>query len=69
VVLPQTILGQISIEPWTDQPPPREKREKNKLNNKEAAEKKKKRHVAKRAGHPELQSGRGAIPHGTVNKL
>jgi hypothetical protein len=27
VVLPQTILGQIRIAPWTDRPPPREKRE------------------------------------------
>jgi hypothetical protein len=27
VVLPQTSLGQSSIAPWTDQPPPGEKRE------------------------------------------
>jgi hypothetical protein len=27
VVLPQTSLGQISIVPWTDRPPPGEKRE------------------------------------------
>jgi hypothetical protein len=33
MVLPQTTLGQISIAPWMDQPPPREKRKKN-LNNK-----------------------------------
>jgi hypothetical protein len=33
-VLPQTTLGQISIAPWTDRPPPREKRKK-KLNNKQ----------------------------------
>jgi hypothetical protein len=28
VVLLQTTLDQISIAPWTDQPPPREKRKK-----------------------------------------
>jgi hypothetical protein len=53
VVTPKTTLGQNSIAPWTDSPPPREKREKNKLNNKQAAEKK--RHVAKRAEWPEFQ--------------
>jgi hypothetical protein len=38
-VLPQTNLGQTSIAPWTDWPPPREKREKNKLNNKQQQKK------------------------------
>jgi hypothetical protein len=27
MVLPQITLGQISIDPWTDQPSPREKKE------------------------------------------
>jgi hypothetical protein len=39
VVLPQTTLGQISIDPWTDWPPPREKREKNKWNKQQQQQK------------------------------
>jgi hypothetical protein len=62
VVFTQTNLGQISIAPWTDQPPPREK---NKLI---SSWKKKKRHVAKRVGHHEHRRGGGAIPHRTINK-
>jgi hypothetical protein len=65
MILPQTTLGQISIAPWTDRPPPREKKEKKtKLNNKQQQ----KRQVAKTAGCPEYQRGRRGIRHGTINK-
>jgi hypothetical protein len=41
VVFPQTAVGQISIVPWTDWPPPREKkRRKLKLNNKQQQQQK-----------------------------
>jgi hypothetical protein len=62
MVLPHTTLGQISIAPWTDRPPPRgKKKEKNKLNNKQAAEKKKT--CSKEGGAPQApESGVGAIP-------
>jgi hypothetical protein len=52
-VLPQRTLGQISIAPWTNLPHPRKKEKKtNWMINKQQ---KKKRHVAKRAGCPELR--------------
>jgi hypothetical protein len=55
-VLPQTTLGQISIAPWTDWPPPMEKREKNKLNNKQHQKKMR----SKEGGvHWALKGGRG----------
>jgi hypothetical protein len=62
-VLPQKTLGQISIAPWTDQPPPREKKRNwviSSKNNKDTWQR------GWRALSAE-EVGRG-IPHGTVNK-